>query len=198
MSMKHLSVREIVLCGLFIALITTGTFIRIPVGTDVYTLQFLFTLLAGLVLGARLGAVAVAAYVLLGLLGVPVFASGGGPAYVLQPTFGYLLAFILQAWFGGFYARRGAVVSYGRLLLANLGGMVIVYTIGIAWFYLVSNYVIDAPIPLWTAILYCGILQAPPDFLLCLAAAGVGLRCYRSGVWIVEENHAVQHKEVCA
>lgn len=196
--MKHLTVREIVLCGLFIALITTGTFIRIPVGTDVYTLQFLFTLLAGLVLGARLGSVAVAAYVLLGLLGVPVFASGGGPAYVLQPTFGYLLAFILQAWFSGFYARRGDAVSYGRLLLANLGGMVIVYLIGIAWFYLVSNYVIDAPIPLWTAILYCGILQAPPDFLLCLAAAGLGLRCYRSGVWITEDKHAVQHKEVCA
>jgi biotin transport system substrate-specific component len=196
--MKHLTVREIVLCGLFIALITTGTFIRIPVGTDVYTLQFLFTLLAGLVLGARLGAVAVAAYVLLGLLGVPVFASGGGPAYVLQPTFGYLLAFILQAWFGGYYARRGAAISYGRLLLANLGGMVIVYLIGIAWFYLVSNYVIAAPIPLWTAILYCGILQAPPDFLLCLAAAGIGLRCYRSGVWIVEEKHTALHKEVCA
>ena len=196
--MKHLTVREIVLCGLFIALITAGTFIRIPVGTDVYTLQFLFTLLTGLVLGARLGAVAVAAYVLLGLLGVPVFASGGGPAYVLQPTFGYLLAFILQAWFGGYYARRGASVSYGRLLLANLGGMVIVYLIGIAWFYLVSNYVIAAPIPLWTAILYCGILQAPPDFLLCLAAAGIGLRCYRSGVWIVEEKHTALHKEVCA
>ena len=196
--MKHLTVREIVLCGLFIALITAGTFIRIPVGTDVYTLQFLFTLLAGLVLGARLGAVAVAAYVLLGLLGVPVFASGGGPAYVLQPTFGYLLAFILQAWFGGYYARRGAEVSYGQLLLANLGGMVIVYLIGIAWFYLVSNYVIAAPIPLWTAILYCGILQAPPDFLLCLAAAGIGLRCYWSGVWIVEEKHTALHKEVCA
>ena len=88
--------------------------------------------------------------------------SGSGPAYVLQPTFGYLLAFILQAWFGGYYARRGAAVSYGRLLMANLGGMVIVYMIGIAWFYLVSNYVIAAPIPLWTAILYCGILQAPP------------------------------------
>ena len=100
--LKQLTVREIVLCGLFIALITVGTFIRIPVGTDVYTLQFLFTLLAGLVLGARLGAVAVGAYVLLGLLGVPVFASGGGPAYVLQPTFGYLLAFILQATFFSF------------------------------------------------------------------------------------------------
>ena len=195
--MKQLNTRELVLCGLFIALITAGTFIRIPVGTDVYTLQFLFTLLAGLVLGARLGAITVSAYVLLGLLGVPVFASGGGPAYILQPTFGYLLAFILQAWLGGFYARQGSTVSYGRLLAANLLGMVIVYVIGISWFYLFSNYVIATPIPLWTAIFYCGVLQVIPDFLLCLAAAAIGLRCYRSGVWIAE-NHDTVHNEVCA
>jgi len=195
--MKNLNTRELVLCGLFIALITAGTFIRIPVGTDVYTLQFLFTLLAGLVLGARLGAIAVGTYVLLGLIGVPVFASGGGPAYMLQPTFGYLLAFILQAWLGGSYVRRNAAVSYGRLLTANLLGMAVVYLIGISWFYLVSNYVIDAPIPLWTAVFYCGVLQAIPDFLLCLAAAAIGLRCYQSGVWI-EEKRTTAHKEVCA
>ena len=97
--MRKLTVRELVLCGLFIALITVGTFIRIPIGNDVYTLQFLFTLLAGLVLGARLGALAVGAYVLLGLVGVPVFATGGGFGYIAQPTFGYLLGFILQAGF---------------------------------------------------------------------------------------------------
>lgn len=196
--MKHLTVREIVLCGLFIALITVGTFIRIPVGTDVYTLQFMFTLLAGLVLGARLGAIAVGAYVLLGVLGVPVFASGCGPAYVLQPTFGYLLAFIMQAWFCGFYIRRSHNISFRSLLAANTGGMAIVYLFGIAWFYLVSNFVIDAPIPLWTAILYCGILQAVPDYLLCLAAAAIGLRCWQSGVWVEETKNEISHKEICA
>ena len=74
--MKKLKLREMISCALFIALITIGTFVRIPVGTDVYRLQFLFTLLAGLILGARLGAVAVTAYIVLGLMGVPVFASG--------------------------------------------------------------------------------------------------------------------------
>lgn len=194
--MKHLSVREMVLCGLFIALITAGTFIRIPVGADVYTLQFMFTLLAGLVLGAQLGAMAVGSYVLLGLLGVPVFASGGGPAYILQPTFGYLLAFILQAWFCGAYARRLSDKSYSNLLTVNLGGMAIVYLIGISWFYLSSNFVLDAPIPLWTAILYCGILQAVPDFLLCMAAAGIGLRCWQSGIWIEDTKQTCTGKEV--
>ena len=53
----HLKTKELILCALFIALVTVGTFIKIPVGTDVYTLQFLFTLLAGLLLGPRLGAI---------------------------------------------------------------------------------------------------------------------------------------------
>ena len=182
--MKNMQLRELVLCALFIALITVGTFVRIPVGTDVYTLQFLFTLLAGLLLGARLGAVAVAAYILLGLVGVPVFASGGGPAYVLQPTFGYLLGFVLQAWFCGRYARRVSHVSFKTLLLVNVGGMAIVYLIGISWFCIFSNYVIDAPIALWAAIFYCGILQAPPDFLLCVAAAGLAVRLKAAGLWL--------------
>ena len=102
----RLSLREMILCAMFVALVAAGAFIRIPVGTDVYTLQFLFTLLAGLLLGARLGATAVATYVLLGLVGVPVFASGGGPGYVLQPTFGYLIGFVLQAWYCGAASRR--------------------------------------------------------------------------------------------
>lgn len=198
--MKKLEVRELVLCALFVALITVGTFIRIPVGTDVYTLQFLFTLLAGLLLGERMGAAAVGGYVLMGLAGIPVFASGGGPGYVLQPTFGYLLGFILQAWFCGRYARRFRPVSFRRLLAVNFGGMVIVYLIGISWFYVFSNYVADAPITLWAAIFYCGILQAGPDFLLCMAAAGLGLRCFHAGIWLavpaVEKSKAYAVKEV--
>lgn len=117
--MKKLAAKDVVLCALFVALITVGTFVRIPVGTDVYTLQFLFTLLAGLMLGARLGAVAVGAYVLLGLIGVPVFASGGGPGYILQPTFGYLIGFILQAWFCGNYARKLSSITFRKILLVN-------------------------------------------------------------------------------
>ena len=140
-----MKLREVILCGLFIALITVGTFVRIPVGTDVYTLQFLFTLLAGLMLGARLGALAIGTYVLMGLVGIPVFASGGGPAYVLQPTFGYLIGFILQGWVTGALVRRG-VPTFRRALTACVAGMVVLYVLGIPYFYFISNYIIDAPI----------------------------------------------------
>ena len=108
--MKHMKTRELVLCALFVALITVGTFVRIPVGADVYTLQFLFTLLAGLLLGERLGALAVLVYIALGLLGVPVFASGGGPSYVLQPTFGFMLGFLPGAYLTG----KPTLESFGQ------------------------------------------------------------------------------------
>ena len=184
----RLSLREMILCAMFVALVAAGAFIRIPVGTDVYTLQFLFTLLAGLLLGARLGATAVATYVLLGLVGVPVFASGGGPGYVLQPTFGYLIGFILQAWYCGAAARRLSARNFKRLLAINGVGMAIVYVIGISYFYFVSNYVIDAPIAVWPVIFYCGILQIVPDFLLCIAAAGLAVRLEHAGVWVEGER----------
>ena len=148
--MQKLNVRELTFAAMFVALITAGTFIRIPVGGDVYTLQFLFTLLAGLVLGEKLGTLSVAAYVLMGLIGIPVFASGGGLGYLFQPTFGYLLGFIIQAWFCGKFSRRLTKINFKNLLLVNFGGMLIVYVIGMAWFYIVSNFIIDAPIAFWT------------------------------------------------
>ena len=186
----HLSLREMILCALFVALVAAGAFIRIPVGTDVYTLQFLFTLLAGLLLGARLGATAVAAYILLGLVGVPVFASGGGPGYILQPTFGYLIGFVLQAWYCGAASRRLASRSFRNLLAVNGVGMAVVYVVGISYFYFVSNYIIDAPIAVWPVIFYCGILQIVPDFLLCVAAAGLAVRLEHAGVWVEEKKEA--------
>ena len=178
-----LSIRELVFAGLFVALITVGTFIRIPIGADFYTLQFLFTLVAGLVLGEKLGALAVGAYVLMGLIGVPVFASGGGIGYLFKPTFGYLVGFIIQAWFCGRFSRTSDV-TFKNLLLINFGGMLIVYAIGMSWLYIVSNYIIDAPITLWVLFIDSFVLQVVPDGVLCVLAAILALRLKKAGVWL--------------
>lgn len=182
--MKHMTAREVSLCGLFVALVAIGAVIRIPVGADSYTLQFLFTLLAGLILGARLGAAAIAVYILLGLFGAPVFAGGGGPHYVFQPTFGYLIGFVCQAFFCGWASRRSKNISLKNLMAINLGGMAIVYAFGLTYFYFISNFVIDATVSLWWVVLYCGILQVVPDALLCFAAACTAFRCKKAGLWL--------------
>ena len=94
------------LCALFTGLIIVGAFIKIPIPNVPLTLQVMFTNLAGLVLGSRLGALSVLTYVLLGLAGIPVFTSGGGIGYVLMPTFGYLIGFIIGTFAAGRIVER--------------------------------------------------------------------------------------------
>ena len=93
--------KNMALCGVFTALIAIGAFIRIPVPVVPFTLQYLFTMLAGLLLGAKLGAAAVALYVGMGLIGFPIFTQGGGFGYVFNPSFGYLVGFIVGAYATG-------------------------------------------------------------------------------------------------
>ena len=71
---KRLSTKSMVLCAMFTALVAVGAFIQIPVPyMDYFTLQFFFVLLAGLILGGNKGAISVGCYVLLGLIGIPIF-----------------------------------------------------------------------------------------------------------------------------
>ena len=91
--MKHMKTKDLVLCAMFVALIAVGAFIKIPVPVVPFTLQFLFTMLAGLLLGPVNGALAVVVYIVLGLIGLPIFTQGGGPGYIFQPSFGYIIGF---------------------------------------------------------------------------------------------------------
>ena len=74
--------KDLVLCAMFVALIAVGAFIKVPVPVVPFTLQFLFTMLAGLLLGPVNGALAVVVYIVLGLVGLPIFTQGGGPGYI--------------------------------------------------------------------------------------------------------------------
>ena len=71
--MKTGKTKDMVLCALFVALIAAGAFIKIPIPVVPFTLQYLFTMMAGLLLGGKLGFCAVGAYIFLGLLGLPIF-----------------------------------------------------------------------------------------------------------------------------
>lgn len=172
--------KEMVLFGLFTALIAIGAFIRIPVPVCPFTLQLLFTTLAGLILGSRNGALSVALYVLLGLAGVPVFTEGGGPSYIFQPTFGYLIGFIAGAWVTGRISKIGRTVSFAKTLFANLAGLMVVYLFGMVYVYLINNYYLGTPIGIWPVVLYCFLLAVPGDICLCILAAVMAGRLKRA------------------
>ena len=99
-------------------------------GTPVpFTFQPLVVMLAGAMLGARLGAASQIAYLAAGLAGLPVFAAGGGAAYLLGPTGGYLMAYPLAAFLVGALMAPGIVRTVGALL----AGLATIYAGGLAW-----------------------------------------------------------------
>lgn len=176
MSQQTFTVRNQVLCALFTALIAVGAFIRIPIPVVPFTLQFLFTTLAGILLGPKLGAISVLLYILLGLAGFPVFAAGGGIGYVFQPSFGYLIGFFFGAYVTGMIANKVQEPSLKRLLSANFSGLLLVYALGMAYCWAISRFYLGDAITVRTLLLYCFLLPIPGDIFLCVVAATLGKR----------------------
>lgn len=168
--------QELVYCGIFTALIAVGAFLKVPVPVVPFTLQFLFTMLAGLLLGGRLGAVSVGVYMFLGLAGLPIFTEGGGFWYLLKPSFGYIIGFCIGAYVTGKMVERARKLTIARYLLANFTGLAIVYGMGMVYYYVICNYVIDTPIGVWPLFLYCFLLAVPGDICLCILAAFLAKR----------------------
>jgi len=165
------------MCAVFTALTAVGAFIKIPVPIVPFTLQYLFTMLAGLLLGGKYGAASVGAYVVLGLIGLPIFAEGGGFYYVLKPSFGYLIGFIIGAYVTGRIANKTNTPSLPRLLAANFAGLGIVYLAGMIYYYFCANFWIAGDgISLYSLFIYCFALAVPGDIALCILAAFLGKR----------------------
>lgn len=163
--------KSLILCSLFTALIVVGAFIKIPVPVVPFTLQFLFTTLAGLLLGSKRGMISVVVYMILGLIGLPVFSEGGGIWYILKPSFGYIIGFCIGTFVTGLIAERMKEKTIPRYLLANFTGLMIVYVVGMVYYYIICNYVINTPIAFGPLFLYCFLLAVPGDICLCIFAA---------------------------
>lgn len=176
MNQHTITIKNQVLCALFTALIVVGAFLRIPVPVVPFTLQFLFTTLAGMLLGGGRGALSVACYILLGLAGFPVFAAGGGVAYVFQPSFGYLIGFCLGAYVTGKITKNVPHPSVKRLFAASFSGLFVVYALGMAYCWAISRFYLGDAMTVRTLLLYCFLLPVPGDLLLCAVAAGLGKR----------------------
>lgn len=168
--------KTLVYCGLFTALIAVGAFIKIPIPVVPFTLQYLFTMMAGLLLGPKLGAMAVTFYMLLGLIGLPIFAEGGGLWYIFKPSFGYIIGFIVGTFVTGYIAEHMKKKNVGNYLVANFAGLFFVYAIGMIYYYIICNFVINTPIAVWPLFLYCFILAVPGDIALSILAAVLAKR----------------------
>jgi biotin transport system substrate-specific component len=124
-------VRQVAGVAIFATLTAVAARVSLPLpGTPIpFTFQPMMVLLAGLMLGSRLGAASQLAYLAAGMAGLPVFVAGGGAAYLLGPTGGYLMAYPLAAFAVGALASDRPL----RQALALLAGLAVIYAGGVSW-----------------------------------------------------------------
>lgn len=152
--------------------------VHLPFTPVPLTGQVFPVLLSGLLLGSRWGAVAQAQYLLLGLLGAPVFAEGkSGPAALAGVTAGYLWSYPIAAFVTGRLAERAQQArnergALTRQLLACAAGIAIIYGLGCAWLALLARQ------PLGTVLVQGALIFLPWDGVKALAAIALanGLR----------------------
>lgn len=130
-----------VYASLFAALTAVGAFIKIPIPISPVpiTLQVFFVLLTGLVLGARWGGTSMVVYVMLGIIGLPVFSGGSsGPGILLGPTGGYIIGFVAGAFVTGLIYNK-ANDSKTATIGAMIGGLAVIYLLGVMQLSFVAN-----------------------------------------------------------
>jgi len=129
------NLRMMICTAIFTALTAVGAFIQIPLGILSFTLQVFFACLAGVLLGAKWGAISQALYVFIGLIGVPIFTKGGGVSYLVQASMGFLFGLIPMAFVVGLITKNAFKKKSWPLILAValIAGEVVLYAIGVPY-----------------------------------------------------------------
>jgi len=141
--------------------------IALPFTPVPITGQTFAVLLVGALLGFRKGAASLLLYLIQGCIGLPVFAGGAsGLAYLLGPTGGYLVGFVVAAGLVGALAARGLDRQIHSALLAFLAGEIVIYLFGVAWLSLFLGF---------PHAVMAGLVPFLPGDAIKLAAAGLVL-----------------------
>jgi biotin transport system substrate-specific component len=177
-AVRILKTREITYIGLFVAVMAVCSWISVPM-TIPFTMQTFAVFLTAALLGTRLGTITVAAYMLLGAVGLPVFSGfKGGLGVLMGPTGGYIIGFIFTALITGTMIER---FGRGRIMMAAsmLVGLAVCYAFGTVWFLKVYANTKGA-VSVATALGWCVIPYILPDCVKILLAVTVAERLGKS------------------
>ena len=169
-SFKRTSISDIVYIAMFTAIIAVCSQISIPLGVVPFTLQTLGVFIASAILGCKRGVICVFVYIVLGLVGVPVFAGfSGGIGTIVSPNFGYIVGFIFTALIVGLGTK-----FFGKklipLIISMILGLIVCYVFGTICFMTVYN-INGNGINLGVALGYCVIPFIIPDICKIIASA---------------------------
>jgi biotin transport system substrate-specific component len=177
---------DLTAAAMFVALMAVGANITsiapfLVVGGVPITLQTFFAILAGVILGSRLGAIAMLVYAFVGLVGVPVFAQfGGGFGSFLKPTFGFIVSYVFTAFVTGYIIEK-MKKTVGVFAFAALVGMVINYVFGTNWMYVAYKIWAAAPDGFTYKMAWLWmVVPLPKDIFLAILAGVMGHRIKRT------------------
>lgn len=166
--------REVAYMGLAVAVITVCAWISLPVGPIPFTLQTLAVALVGGLLGWKRGTAAVAVYLLMGLIGIPVFAGfKGGTVALFGPTGGYIFGFFFAALVPALFRLLPVKKFWVRTALfyfGNLLGLAVCYFFGTVWFVLMYRCTVGY------ALTVCVTPYILPDLVKLALAAFLTVR----------------------
>lgn len=169
--------REISYVAFSVALIAVCAWITIPVSAIPFTLQTLAVALAGGLLGYKRAVAAVAIYILMGLIGIPVFSGGqAGPIKLFGPTGGYIFGFLFLAFIPALFKKislRRQWARFSVFFAAMIFGETVCYVFGTAWFLCVNNC------SLGYALLVCVVPFIVPDLVKFALAAFLTVKLER-------------------
>lgn len=162
-------IRRTVLSAVFTALIAASSFFTIPVGPVPIVLTTMFVVLSGMLGGPGIGVSSVATYLVLGIIGLPVFAGGtAGIAKLMGPTGGFLIGYILAALAAGFlFNPKEESSRKSQILLAVVSALIagaLIYLPGIPWL----KYSLSME---WSVALQAGLIPFIPGFFIKTTAA---------------------------
>lgn len=169
--------QEVVYCGMFAALMAAGAMIKVVLPIGIYevtvSLQLFAAVLAGFLLGPGRGLRAVSVYLLIGLLGVPVYAHGGGPGYLLKPTYGFLLGFAAAALVVGLvYRVLGSRATLRNVVIAGVAGEMVYYACGLLYYYIMLNQLLPGrQIGIYELLAAWFLPTVIPDLVIAVVAS---------------------------
>ena len=174
-----LNIREISLISVFGALTSIEAFISIPIELVPMTMQTLFVILSGILLGSKLGFLSQLLYILLGLIGLPVFSGfTGGIQTIFSPSFGFIIGFSIAAYFiGKINESKDKNKNPAKLIFfSSIIGSLIIYVIGLPYMYLILNRLMGMNLSIFEIFKIGCLLFIPGDIIKLILASLLGIR----------------------
>ena len=167
MRVRLIRISAISLCS---ATTAAGALITIPLPIPI-TMQLFGVFLSGFLLGPLWGAISQAVYIVLGLIGFPVFAGGrGGLSVLASPTLGYLIAFPAASAVAGIFSKDGKITFRTASLSIGLA-ILIIYACGVSYLWFWSKYIAGKPITVGAAVSIGAVPFLPMDIFKGYLAA---------------------------